>query len=117
MKQISRANTVFALVTKRTRERVFLDEMNLVVPSAELVRLIEPFASRGTTAKGGRLPFAVPVASENGARWCTARQSVLKDRFELAQHLCWIARNSIAYTSSKGVVSPTVGPLWHLFRN
>ena len=59
MKQISLATTGFELVTKRTRKRVFLDEMNLVVPWTELVALIQPFASIGTTAKGGRPPFAI----------------------------------------------------------
>jgi hypothetical protein len=32
MKQISLATSGFEFVTKRTRERVFLDEMSLVVP-------------------------------------------------------------------------------------
>jgi IS5 family transposase len=59
MKQISLAITGYELVTKRTRKRVFLDEMNLVVPWTELVGLIQPFASIGTTAKGGRPSFAV----------------------------------------------------------
>ena len=59
MKQISLATTGFELVTKRTRKRIFLDEMSLVVPWTELVRLIEPYASEGTTAKGGRPPFPV----------------------------------------------------------
>lgn len=59
MKQISLAATGFELVTKRTRKRVFLDEMNLVVPWTELVGLIQPFASAGPTAKGGRPSFAV----------------------------------------------------------
>ena len=38
---------------------MFLDEMNLVVPWTELVGLIQPFASSGTTAKRGRSSFAV----------------------------------------------------------
>ena len=59
MKQISLATIRFELVTKRTRKRVFLDEMNLVVPWTELVGLIDPFASSRTTAKGGRPAFAV----------------------------------------------------------
>ena len=59
MKQISLATPGFELITKRTRKRVFLDEMNLVVPWTELVGLIDPFASSGTTAKGGRPAFAV----------------------------------------------------------
>ena len=54
MKKISLATTGYELVTKRTRKRVFLDEMNLVVPWTELVGLIQPFASIGTTTKGGR---------------------------------------------------------------
>ena len=32
------------LTTKRTRKREFLDEMNLVVPWADLVALVAPFA-------------------------------------------------------------------------
>jgi len=59
MKQISLATTGFELVTKRTRKRVFLDEMNLVVPWTELVGLIQPFAPSGAGAKGGRPAFAV----------------------------------------------------------
>ena len=56
MKQLSLANTGFELVTMRTRKREFLGEMNLVVPWAELVGLIEPHAPTGKT---GRPPFAV----------------------------------------------------------
>ena len=59
MKQIGIATTGFESVTKRTRKRVLPDEMNLVVPWNELVGLIQPFASSGTTAKGGRPWFAV----------------------------------------------------------
>ena len=44
------------LTTKRTRKREFLDEMNLVVPWAELVALVAPYAPEG---KKGRPPFAV----------------------------------------------------------
>lgn len=56
MKQKSFASTGFELVTKRTRKREFLDEMNLVVPWTALVGLIEPHAPAGKT---GRPPFAV----------------------------------------------------------
>ena len=56
MKQKSFAATGFELVTKRTRKREFLDEMNLVVPWTELIALIEPHAP---AAKTGRPPFAV----------------------------------------------------------
>ena len=58
MKQISLATTGYELVTKRTRKRVFLDEMNLVVPWTELVGLIQPFAPL-TGNKGGRPAFPV----------------------------------------------------------
>jgi transposase, IS5 family len=58
MKQISLATSGFELVTKRTRKRVFLDEMNLVVPWWELVGLIQPFAP-GAGAKGGRPAFGI----------------------------------------------------------
>ena len=56
MKQKSLATAGFELATKRTLKREFLDEMNLVVPWAELVGLIEPHAPAGKT---GRPPFAV----------------------------------------------------------
>jgi IS5 family transposase len=59
MKQSTLATAGFGLVTKRTRKRVFLDEMNLVVPWTQLVDLIQPFAARATGAKGGRPPFPV----------------------------------------------------------
>jgi len=58
MKQISLATTGFELATKRTHKRVFLDEMNLVVPWSELVNLIQPFAPVAGS-QGGRPAFAV----------------------------------------------------------
>lgn len=59
MKQMSFDTTTgFERKTKRTRKREFLDEMNLVVPWAELVALIAPHAPTPST-KGGRPPFAV----------------------------------------------------------
>ena len=58
MKQISLATTGFELVAKRTRKREFLDEMNLVIPWAELLSLIAPHAPAGKT---GRPPFAAEV--------------------------------------------------------
>ena len=56
MNQISLGASGFELSSKRTRKREFLDEMNLVVPWAELVGLIQPHAPAGKT---GRPPFAV----------------------------------------------------------
>jgi len=58
MKQMSLGESGFERKTKRTRKREFLDEMNLVVPWAELVSLIAPYAP-APGAKGGRPPFAV----------------------------------------------------------
>ena len=58
MKQLSLGESGFERKTKRTRKREFLDEMNLVVPWAELVSLIAPHAPVPGT-KGGRPPFAV----------------------------------------------------------
>ena len=58
MKQMSLDTTGFERKTKRTRKREFLDEMNLVVPWAELVSLIAQH-SPTRSAKGGRPPFAV----------------------------------------------------------
>jgi IS5 family transposase len=58
MEQMSLAHTGFELVTKRTRKREFLDEMNLVIPWSELLSLIAPHAPAGKT---GRPPFATEV--------------------------------------------------------
>jgi transposase, IS5 family len=57
MKQISLASG-FELVTKRTRKRVFLDEMDKVIPWSDLLALIAPHAPEGKT---GRPPFATEV--------------------------------------------------------
>ncbi len=53
---MKQANLGLNLTSKRTRKREFLDEMNRVVPWAELVALVVPFAPEG---KKGRPPFAV----------------------------------------------------------
>ena len=58
MKQMSLAHTGFELVTKRTRKREVLDEMNLVIPWTELLALIAPHAPAGKT---GRPPFPTEV--------------------------------------------------------
>jgi IS5 family transposase len=58
MKQMSLDTSGFERKMKRTHNREFLDEMNLVVPCSELVVLAIPHTpARG--AKGGRPPFAV----------------------------------------------------------
>ena len=49
MKQRGLAHIRFELVTKRTYKRVFLDEMNLVIPWSELLALIAPLATVGKT--------------------------------------------------------------------
>ena len=44
---------------KKTRKEVFLDEMNQVVPWAELAALIQPHARGAHQALGGRPPFPI----------------------------------------------------------
>ncbi len=56
MKQTTLASTGFELVTKRTRKREFLEEMNLVVPWTYSTGLIKPFAP---ASKTGRPPFPI----------------------------------------------------------
>ncbi len=46
-------------MVKQLFKRVFLDEVNLVVPWTELVGLIQPYAPSGASAKGGCPTFAV----------------------------------------------------------
>jgi transposase, IS5 family len=60
MQQRSLASSGFELKAKRTRKREFLEEMERVVPWAELVGLIEPHAAKAGL-QGGRPAFAVPA--------------------------------------------------------
>lgn len=53
---MKQANLGLELTTKKTRKREFLEEMDRVVPWAELVALIEPHSPR---AKTGRPPFPI----------------------------------------------------------
>jgi IS5 family transposase len=70
MKQTTFASTGFELVTKRTRKREFLEEMNLVVPWTELTGLIQPFAP---ASKTGRPPF--PIATMLCIHFSTIQKS------------------------------------------
>ena len=56
MNQISLAHTGFELAVKRTRKREFLDEMNLVIPWAEILGLLRRHAPE---SRMGRPPFAL----------------------------------------------------------
>jgi len=56
MNQISLAHTGFELSIKRTRKREFLDEMNLVIPWAEVLGLLRRHAPE---SRMGRPPFAL----------------------------------------------------------
>ena len=47
MKQMSLSTTGLEQLTKRTRKRELLDEMNLVIPWTELLSLIAPHAPAG----------------------------------------------------------------------
>ncbi len=58
MNQISLSQTGFELASKRTRKRVFLEQMEQCTPWESLIALIEPHAPSGQT---GRPPFAVDV--------------------------------------------------------
>jgi len=58
MEKMRLSHTGFKLITKCTRKREFLDEMNLVIPWTELLALIAPHAPAGKT---GRPPFATEV--------------------------------------------------------
>ena len=53
---MKQSELVLNLTTNRTRKREFLGEMERVVPWADLVALIAPYAPEG---KRGRPPFAV----------------------------------------------------------
>jgi transposase, IS5 family len=58
MNQISLSQTGFELASKRSRKRIFLEQMEQATPWESLIALIAPHAPRGAT---GRPPFAVDV--------------------------------------------------------
>ena len=66
------------LTTKRTRKRVFLDEMERVVPWRSLVEVIARHAPEG---KRGRPPFAVEM--------------ILRIHFMQQWFTLWMARRSL----------------------
>jgi len=94
MKHISFAIIGFELRAKRTRKRVFLKEMNRVVPWVELVGLIQPFAANGTGAKVGRPSFAV----ENKLRihflqhWFGLKAPAMEEALRDVSQYCEFAR-------------------------
>jgi len=61
MQQQTFAQDAYFQSTKSTRKRVFLQEMNAVVPWAELLALIEPYRAKGGKPQGGRPPVAASV--------------------------------------------------------
>jgi IS5 family transposase len=56
MKQTTFADGGFEIATKKTRKRIFLEEMNSMVPWASLVEAIQGCAR---VAKSGRSPFPI----------------------------------------------------------
>ena len=62
MKQMSLGAAGFERKTKRTRKREFLDEMNLVVPWAELVARIAPHAPAPGADSAAAVPHAGPAS-------------------------------------------------------
>jgi IS5 family transposase len=59
MSSMKQATLGFDPLFKKTRKGIFLDEMNRVVPWAELVALIQPHARGAHQALGGRPPFPI----------------------------------------------------------
>ena len=64
MKQMSLGGSGFERKTKRTRKREFLDEMNLVVPWAELVSLIAPPSKRNWRT-ASKTAWAAPTTEQS----------------------------------------------------
>ena len=54
MKQATSADSGFEIVTEKTRKRIFLEEMNAVVPWASFIGINQGYAPM---AKSGRPPF------------------------------------------------------------
>ena len=91
MSQISLGTSGFELSTKRTRKREFLDAMNLVVPWAELLGLIQPHAPAGKT---GRPPFAVETLLRRHfmQQWFTLSDPAMQEALYDTPLCCEFAR-------------------------
>ena len=91
MKQQSLATAGFMLATKRTRKRVFLDELNLVVPWSELVGLIRPHALAGKT---GLPPFAVETMLHihSMQQWLALSDPAMEEALHDVPLYCQVAR-------------------------
>lgn len=68
MKQLSLAHSGFEVQRKVTRKRQFLNEMNIVVPWAELVALIEPHYPKNSTGRRA-YPLAVMLRIHFLQQW------------------------------------------------
>lgn len=96
MKQTTFASTGFELVTKRTRKREFLEEMNLVVPWTELTGLIKPFAP---ASKTGSKCSGMSMSAKRLNPLCASRTSgaitnnKLGIKVQWARHLRKIVRS------------------------
>jgi transposase, IS5 family len=77
--------------SNRTRKRKFLNDMNLVVPWAELVALIHPYAPSGKT---GRPPFAVQtlLRSYFMQQWFTLSDPATEEALHDTPLYCEFAR-------------------------
>ena len=91
MSQISLGTSGFELSTKRTRKREFLDAMNLVVPWAELLGLIQPHAPAGKT---GRPSFAVETLLRRHfmQQWFTLSDPAMQEALYDTPLCCEFAR-------------------------
>ena len=112
MKQISLATSGFELVTKRTRRRVFLDEMSLVVPWRQLVGLIQPFAPMGTDVKVGRPTFAVETTLRIHflQQWFGLSDPAMKEALHDTPLYCEFARLDASLVRMPD--QTTIGRLW-----
>jgi len=74
--------------TLKTRKRVFLEQMDQVVPWSDLVSLIAPHAPIGRSAKGGRPPFSTETMLRIHflQQWFNLSDPAMEDRCRSDRH-------------------------------
>jgi Transposase DDE domain/Transposase domain (DUF772) len=113
MNQISLSQTGFELSAKRTRKRVFLDEMQRIIPWSILVGLIAKHAPSGVS---GRPPFPVPVMLRIHfmQQWFGLSDPPMKEALHGEEKLVFADSGYRGVTKRDEIKEQTHQPEWHV---
>jgi len=90
MKQTTIADSGFSLSSKKTRKRIFLEEMNQVIPWASLVATIQDFALITKTGRP-RFPIEVVLRIHLLQLWCNYSDPAMAEALHDTEVYRWFA--------------------------